>query len=200
MTLAPILFTAEAYAIWRDKIEAAPHLMFDQILERFRSGADVKAADYIAGWRTLEAGRSLTWHARMAGFDAVICPTAPNMPPQLDRLMSDHDYYVTENLADPAQHPRRQSDGIERGHPADRNAKLRDHADGGTIGGRTACCASHAAAETALAMISYAAMAGILPQRFCSNATRGRNPAAFSGRRARSWIVCNQTGRNDPDD
>jgi len=97
MSLAPILFTAEAYAIWRDKLEAAPHLMFDQILERFRSGADVKAADYIAGWRTLEACRK-TWHARMAGFDAVICPTAPNVPPQLDRLISDHDYYVTENL------------------------------------------------------------------------------------------------------
>ena len=97
MTLAPILFTAEAYGIWRDAIEAAPHLMFDQILERFRGGAAFTAADYVAAWRTLEAGRR-TWHARMAGFDAVICPTAPNTPPNLDRLMSDHDYYVTENL------------------------------------------------------------------------------------------------------
>ncbi|MFU8863408.1 MAG: amidase [Rhodobacterales bacterium] len=97
MALAPILFTAEAYGIWRDEIEAAPHLMFDQILERFRSGANVGAADYIAGWRKLESCRR-EWHARMAGFDAVICPTAPNLPPQLDQLMTDHDYYVTENL------------------------------------------------------------------------------------------------------
>lgn len=97
MTLAPILFTAEAYGIWRDAIEAAPHLMFAQILERFRGGAAFKAADYVAAWRTLDAGRR-TWHARMAGFDAVICPTAPNTPPNLERLMSDHDYYVTENL------------------------------------------------------------------------------------------------------
>jgi aspartyl-tRNA(Asn)/glutamyl-tRNA(Gln) amidotransferase subunit A len=97
MTLAPILFTAEAYGIWRDVIEANPHLMFDQILERFRGGAGVKASDYVAAWRRLEEARK-TWHARMAGFDAVICPTAPNLPPDLNKLMSDHDYYVTENL------------------------------------------------------------------------------------------------------
>lgn len=97
MKLAPILFTAEAYGIWRDVIEAAPHLMFDQILERFRGGAAFKAADYVAAWRTIDAGRRV-WCADMAGFDAVICPTAPNTPPNLDRLMSDHDYYVTENL------------------------------------------------------------------------------------------------------
>jgi aspartyl-tRNA(Asn)/glutamyl-tRNA(Gln) amidotransferase subunit A len=97
LKLAPILFTAEAYGIWRDAIEAAPHLMFDQILERFRSGAAFSGADYVAAWRVLEAGRR-TWHARMAGFDAVICPTAPNLPPNLDRLMADHDYYITENL------------------------------------------------------------------------------------------------------
>jgi len=97
MTLAPILFTAEAYGIWRDVIEAAPHLMFDQICERFRGGAGVKASDYVAAWRRLEEARE-TWHARMAGFDAVICPTAPNLPPNLNKLMTDHDYYVTENL------------------------------------------------------------------------------------------------------
>jgi aspartyl-tRNA(Asn)/glutamyl-tRNA(Gln) amidotransferase subunit A len=97
MSFAPILFTAEAYGIWRDTIEAAPHLMFDQILERFRGGATVGAADYVAAWRTLEAGRRV-WHTRMAGYDAVICPTAPNVPPDFNRLMSDHDYFVTENL------------------------------------------------------------------------------------------------------
>lgn len=86
MKLAPILFTAETYGICRDVIEAAPHLMFDQILERFRGGTAFNAADYVAAWRTLEAGR-LTWHAHMAGFDAVICPTAPNTPPNLHRLM-----------------------------------------------------------------------------------------------------------------
>ena len=28
----------------------------------------------------------------------MLCPSAPNLPPKLDRLMGDDDYYVTENL------------------------------------------------------------------------------------------------------
>jgi aspartyl-tRNA(Asn)/glutamyl-tRNA(Gln) amidotransferase subunit A len=28
----------------------------------------------------------------------VLCPTSPILPPNLKRLGSDHDYYVTENL------------------------------------------------------------------------------------------------------
>jgi len=32
------------------------------------------------------------------GFDAVLCPTAPILPPKLEKLFSDDDYYVTENL------------------------------------------------------------------------------------------------------
>ncbi len=53
MTLAGLLFAAEAYAIWRETIEAAPEKMFSRILERFRTGATFSAADYVAGWRRL---------------------------------------------------------------------------------------------------------------------------------------------------
>ncbi|MDQ2066288.1 amidase family protein [Xinfangfangia sp. CPCC 101601] len=97
MGLAGRLFTAEAYSIWRDVIEANPSVMFPRILERFRSGADMNAADYVADWRRLERLRE-EWAARVSGFDAVIMPTAPILPPNLERLMSDQDYYVTENL------------------------------------------------------------------------------------------------------
>ena len=38
------------------------------------------------------------WARATAGFDAVLCPTAANLPPDLQRLQSDADYYVTENL------------------------------------------------------------------------------------------------------
>ncbi len=38
------------------------------------------------------------WAEATAGFDAVLCPSAPNLPPKVDRLLSDDDYYVTENL------------------------------------------------------------------------------------------------------
>jgi len=34
----------------------------------------------------------------VAGYDAVIIPSSPILPPNIDRLASDHDYYVTENL------------------------------------------------------------------------------------------------------
>ena len=94
---AALLFTSEAYAIWRETIEAAPQKMFTRILERFRSGANFSATDYVAGWRRLEALRA-SWGDRVAGFDAVILPTSPILPPDANRLMTDDAYYVTENL------------------------------------------------------------------------------------------------------
>jgi aspartyl-tRNA(Asn)/glutamyl-tRNA(Gln) amidotransferase subunit A len=95
--LAAILFTAEAYGIWRDTIEQAPEKMFPRILERFRSGASVSAVDYVAAWRRLTAIRAI-WADRTAGFDAVLVPTSPILPPDANRLMTDDAYYVTENL------------------------------------------------------------------------------------------------------
>ncbi|EEW26651.1 amidase [Rhodobacter ferrooxidans] len=97
MELAGILFTPEAYGIWAEVIEAAPQLMFPRILERFRSGASVKAADYVAGWRRLEVLRKV-WAERTAGYDAVILPTSAILPPQAQRLMQDAAYFVAENL------------------------------------------------------------------------------------------------------
>lgn len=95
--LSPILFTGEAWGIWRDTIEAAPDKMFPQIYERFRGGASVTAADFVAGWRRLRVLRA-QWAAAVAGFDAVLTPTSPILPPDAARLMSDSAYYVTENL------------------------------------------------------------------------------------------------------
>jgi aspartyl-tRNA(Asn)/glutamyl-tRNA(Gln) amidotransferase subunit A len=97
MSLAATLFTTEAYAEWRNVIEAAPDKMFPRILERFRGGASVTAVDYLQGWHRLDALRRL-WSARVAGADAVILPTAPILPPDASRLMTDDAYYVTENL------------------------------------------------------------------------------------------------------
>ena len=97
LTLAGPLVTAEAYGIWAATIEAAPEKMFSRILDRFRIGGTVTAADYVAGWRRLEELRAL-WLKRTAGYDAVILPTAPNLPPDAARLMTDNAYYVAENL------------------------------------------------------------------------------------------------------
>jgi len=97
LPLSGVLFTAEAYGIWGPTIEAAPDRMFAPILERFRGGRDVTAADYVAAWRQLDALRA-GWARRVAGFDAMLMPTAPILPPDRDRLIEDSAYYVTENL------------------------------------------------------------------------------------------------------
>jgi len=73
-------------------------LMFARILERFRSGAAVSAADYVAGWRRLRELR-VTWAEKTAGYDAVILPTSASLPPNAQRLLDDSEYYVRENLA-----------------------------------------------------------------------------------------------------
>ena len=95
--LSGILFATEAYAIWREAIEAAPDKMFSRILERFRGGAKTNGADYVAAMRRQTALRK-RWREVTAGYDAVLTPTSPILPPEADRLMDDSDYYVTENL------------------------------------------------------------------------------------------------------
>lgn len=95
--LSSVLYTSEAYGLWRDVIEANPDAMYAEILQRFRLGKTHSAPDYVAAWATLEAAR-VAYDRASACFDAVLLPTAPILPPNLDRLTSDHDYYVTENL------------------------------------------------------------------------------------------------------
>ncbi|NKX45565.1 amidase [Roseicyclus persicicus] len=97
MDLSPVLFATEGYGTWRDVIEAAPHKMYPRILERFRGGRDFSAPDYVAGWRRLRELRAV-WAGETAAYDAVLLPTVANLPPNVARLMSDPDYYVTENL------------------------------------------------------------------------------------------------------
>jgi len=97
MALTSCLYTTEAYGLWRDVIEAHPDKMYQEILERFRLGKNHSGPDYVAAWATLEAAR-IAYDKATAGFDAVILPTAPIVPPDLERMQSDHAYYVTENL------------------------------------------------------------------------------------------------------
>ena len=97
MDLTGLLYSPEAYGTWKAVIEASPDLMFSEILARFRGGADVSAADYVAAWQNLDRCRE-DYARQTAGFDAVILPTSPILPPNIKRLAKDHDYYVTENL------------------------------------------------------------------------------------------------------
>lgn len=97
LALSPVLYAPEAYGTWKAEIEAAPDKMFPQILERFRGGKDVTAADFVAGWQVIQSIRE-KWNAATAGFDAVLCPTTANLPPNLEKLTDHGDYYVEANL------------------------------------------------------------------------------------------------------
>ena len=91
------LITSEAYGLWRDVIEAAPEKMYEEILRRFRLGAEHSGPDYVSAWAKLDAARA-EYDETTAGYDAILAPTAPILPPNLARLIEDQDYYVTENL------------------------------------------------------------------------------------------------------
>lgn len=96
-TLAPVLFSSEAYATWKDQIEAQPEKMYPPVRERFRSGAAFSAMDYIRAWAKLDALRA-QWIARVSGYDAVLVPTSPILPPDAARLLADPAFFAAENL------------------------------------------------------------------------------------------------------
>nr|WP_213395713.1 amidase family protein [Yoonia sp.] len=91
------LYAAESYGWWRDLVEAHPEKMFPQILERVRGGKTVSGPDFVAGWNILRQIRK-DYAAETAQFDAVIMPTAPLLPPDAARLLTDDAYYKSENL------------------------------------------------------------------------------------------------------
>lgn len=91
------LYAADSYGWWRDLVEAYPERMFPQILERVRGGASVSGADYVADWNRLREIRK-TYAAQTSAYDAVLMPTAPILPPNAERLLTDDAYYKGENL------------------------------------------------------------------------------------------------------
>ena len=98
LAMSAILFTTEAWATWRATIEAQPEKMFHEILVRFRAGAEFNGADFVAAWKRLRRIRD-DYHRLTASYDAVVLPTSAIMPPNAHRLATDHEYYVSENLA-----------------------------------------------------------------------------------------------------
>lgn len=97
MALSPTLFAPEAYGTWAARIEENPDVMYPPILTRFRAGNEVSAADYVAGWIALDRLRAV-WGDSVAGFDAVILPTSPILPPDRERLLADAGFFAVENL------------------------------------------------------------------------------------------------------
>ena len=91
------LFASEAYGTWKDVIEAAPEKMFPQILERFRSGAVFDAPSYVAAWHQVDRTRA-AWNGYVAGFDLIVIPSCPILPPNAARLDAEDAYFKHANL------------------------------------------------------------------------------------------------------
>ena len=97
LSLAPIIFSYEAYHQWKTEITEMGDLMFQPIRERFLSGNAFTQEDYNAAWSRLNEIRR-AWLQAVAPFDLVTLPTAPILPPKIDRLLSDLEYYTQINL------------------------------------------------------------------------------------------------------
>ncbi|SOH92587.1 aspartyl-tRNA(Asn)/glutamyl-tRNA(Gln) amidotransferase subunit A [Monaibacterium marinum] len=97
MLLSALLFSPDAYATQGELIESAPHLMFPEILDRFRAGAEVSAVQYLRARASLAELRA-EYMAATAAYDAVLIPTAPITAPEVAKLAADNDYYRAENL------------------------------------------------------------------------------------------------------
>jgi len=95
--LSAPLYGVEAYAEWKEIIEARPHEMFERILERFRAGARYSGTEYVQAWERLRTIRRI-YRAKTAGYDAVIMPTCPIMPPELAQLEDNREHYAAQNL------------------------------------------------------------------------------------------------------
>lgn len=97
LTLSVPVYTVEAYGEWGEVIEANPEVMFHQILRRFRTGTKFGGPEYVRIWQRLDTLRA-AFRRAIAGYDAVLMPTTPNLPPNVDRLLADEDYYAEENM------------------------------------------------------------------------------------------------------
>ena len=95
--LAAVIYTAEAYAQWGEVLEVDGHKMFPEILDRFMAGKKYSSDEYNSAWAQLDLIRK-NWAEATAEFDAVIIPSSPIMPPNLEKLMADSDYYRRANL------------------------------------------------------------------------------------------------------
>ena len=91
------LYPGEAYAEWAEYIEAAGDKMYARVFERILPGRELLAKDFIAAQRRLVALRA-EFAREIAGYDAVLVPSCPILPPKLADIAEDAAFYVERNL------------------------------------------------------------------------------------------------------
>lgn len=97
MDLSSLVFTPEAYGIWRSLIEKNPTKMYKPILERFRSGQVVSGPTYVNAWRNLERLRE-QYTNLVNQFDIILAPTTAIIPPKIKNLLNNDTYFSERNL------------------------------------------------------------------------------------------------------
>ena len=97
MELSGTLYPPEAYGTWKHEIEVRGDFMYPPVRARFESGKSVSGPDYVAGWQALLRHRA-AFMASTAGFDAVLLPTCPILPPVTEDLLADEAYFTARNL------------------------------------------------------------------------------------------------------
>ena len=95
--ISKTVFPAEAYGMWGNEIEKNPEKMFAPIRERFRSGRDILAHDYVFSLQKLYELRK-SFLQKVKGFDAILAPTSPIKPPNITQLLDDHEFFTERNL------------------------------------------------------------------------------------------------------
>ncbi len=91
------IVNTEGWRIWGELIEANPGVMYDRIEKRFRSGRGVdpeKDREALAELARL----SQAVQARMAAEGPMLMPTVPILPPPVDRLLAEEDFYLERNM------------------------------------------------------------------------------------------------------
>ncbi len=97
MALAPILFPAEAYDTWKEKIEAEGDLMYPPVRKRFLQGRSISSESWQAASVKLNALRE-TYREATNAFDAMILPSVPIRPPKASAMLADEEAFTRTNL------------------------------------------------------------------------------------------------------
>ena len=95
--ISKTVFPAEAYGMWQHEIERNPEKMFAPIRERFRTGKEILAHDYVFSMQKLFDLR-MSFLQRVNKFDAILAPTSPIKPPRITQLLDDHEFFTEKNL------------------------------------------------------------------------------------------------------
>ena len=97
MTLAPTLFPAEAWGTWGQLIRQEGDKMYAPVRRRFMQGDSISAEAFVSGWQRLDVLREL-YRDAAAGFDAIILPSAPILPPKVAEVAADEEVFTSRNL------------------------------------------------------------------------------------------------------